>query len=152
MKFLDLSMEQLLKLRAMLKKLSRKELKDLKTADRKEPGSIWRILRCACGLMDSGLHWSDTFADVVTGPKVQCKALTIAPCIFFRDVPWDDKRSTLIKFTDDLAWNGSERTKRYLAELLAKQWKVTIEPSWTDFVGMKINCNTELGYVETWVH
>jgi hypothetical protein len=78
-------MEQLLKLRAMLKKLSRKELKELKTADRKEPGSVWRILRCVYGLMDYGLHWS----------------------------------LTLIKFTDDLAWNGSERTKLYFAELLA---------------------------------
>ena len=147
-KFLGLSMKKLLELRAMLKKLSRKELKDLKTADRKNPDSAWRILRCVYGLMDSGLHWSDTFAEFVTGPKVQCKALTIAPCIFWRAVPWDDKRLTLIKFTDDLAWNGSLRTKQYFAGLLEKQWKVTIAPHWKDFVGMKIVCNPKLGYVE----
>jgi hypothetical protein len=55
--FLDLSMKQLLELRALLKKLSRKELRDLKTADRKKPGSVWKILRCVYGLVDSGLHW-----------------------------------------------------------------------------------------------
>jgi hypothetical protein len=114
-KFLDLSMKQLLALRTLLKKLSRKELGELKNADRKKPGSVWKILRCVYGLMDSGLHWSDTFTEFVTGPTVQCKALTIAPCIFWRDVPWDDKRLTLIKFTDDLAWNGSTRTKGFFA-------------------------------------
>jgi len=147
-KFLELSMEQLLKLRALLKKLTRKELKALKVADRKQPDSIWRILRCVYGLMDSGLHWSDDFASFVTGPKVQCKALTIAPCMFWREVPWDDKRLTLIKFTDDMAWNGSLQTKQWFAELLDKQWKVTIEKKWTDFVGMKIDCNPVLGFVE----
>jgi hypothetical protein len=98
--------------------------------------------------MDSGLHWSDTFADFVTEPKVQCKALTIAPCIFWREVPWDYKRLTLIKFTDDMAWNGSDRTKRYFAGLLGEERKVTIEEKWTDFMGMKIDCNPNLGCVE----
>ena len=77
---------------------------------------------------------------------MQCKAVTIAPCIFWREVPWDDKHSTLIKFTDDLAWNGSARTKGFFAELLAKEWTVTIDHFWKNFVGMKIDCN--LGYVE----
>ena len=147
-KFLDLSMEQLLKLRAILKKLTRKELKALKIADRKQPGSVWKILRCVYGLMDSGLHWSDDFAEFVKGPKVQCKALTIAPCMFWREVPWDNKRLTLIKFTDDMSWNGSLKTKKWFAELLSKQWKVTIEQKWTDFVGMSISCRPDLGYVE----
>jgi hypothetical protein len=143
-KFLDLSMEQLLKLRAMLKKLTRKELKALKVADRKQPDSGWKILRCVYGLMDSGLHWSDTFADFVTGSKVQCKALTIASCIFWREVPWEYKRLTLIKFTDDMAWNGSDRMKRYFAGLLGKELKVTMEEKWMDFVGMKIDCKPQL--------
>ena len=98
--------------------------------------------------MDSGLHWSDDFADFVTGPKVQCKALTIAPCMFWKEVPWDNKRLTLIKFTDDMSWNGSLKTKKWFAELLSKQWKVTIEEKWTDFVGMSIDCRPDLGYVE----
>jgi len=47
-----------------------------------------------------------------------------------------------------MAWNGSLQTKQWFAELLDKQWKVTIEKKWTDFVGMKIVCNPELGIVE----
>jgi hypothetical protein len=72
----------------------------------------------------------------------QCKALTIAPCIFWRDVPWDDKRLTLIKFTDDLAWNGSARTKEFFAQLLSNRWDVTIDHFWKTFVGMKIDCRS----------
>ena len=127
-KFLDLSMKQLLALRALLKKLSRKELGELKNADRKKPNSA-RLENLAMRVRvgDSGLHWSDTFAKFVTGrPNVQCKALTTAPCIFWCDVPRDDKRLTLINFTDDLAWNGSARMKGFFAELLSKRWDVTI--------------------------
>ena len=75
---------------------------------------------------------------------MQCKAVTIAPCICWRAVPWDE-HSTLIKFTDDLAWNGSARTKGFFAELLAKEWTVTIDHFWKNSVGMKIDC---IKYVE----
>ena len=121
--------------------------------ERKKPGKIWRLLRCAYGLNDASRYWYLKVKEVLI--KLGCKCSKLDAAVFLYHNNDNELLGLLLSHVDDFLWSGSLCFITKVISPLKSTFKISSESSSCfKYIGIDLNqlkdgiCLNQLTYIE----